>query len=191
MSIFVIGPQRIILTGVLPIDNKAILVQVMACRWTGDKPLSEPMLTQFIDIYAALGVDELSRMFYMSWTLHRWMMFFRYIIYICPFTFHIFLIRFAMATTSDICFYSQQRTCQMSRPMWLIFFHGHQRFQVWQQQLAPIALTTFWWNSGFDRNCFCYSSRRTALFNTRFCYYQDNIAVLVCAKFCVDQTGMR
>ena len=34
-----------------PIDNKWALVQVMAWRWTGDKPLSEPMLTQFTDAY--------------------------------------------------------------------------------------------------------------------------------------------
>ena len=32
-----------------PIDNKSVLVQVMAWRWIGDKPLSEPMLTQFTD----------------------------------------------------------------------------------------------------------------------------------------------
>ena len=32
-----------------PIHNKAALVQVMAWRWTGDKPLPEPMLTQFTD----------------------------------------------------------------------------------------------------------------------------------------------
>ena len=30
-----------------PIDNKSTLVQVMAWRLTGDKPLSELMLTQF------------------------------------------------------------------------------------------------------------------------------------------------
>ena len=30
-----------------PIDNKAALVQVMAWRRIGDKPLSEPMLTRF------------------------------------------------------------------------------------------------------------------------------------------------
>ena len=30
--------------GKSPTDNKAALVQVMAWRWTGDKPLSEPML---------------------------------------------------------------------------------------------------------------------------------------------------
>ena len=34
-----------------PIDNRAALVQVMACRQTGDKPLSEPMLTQFAKVY--------------------------------------------------------------------------------------------------------------------------------------------
>ena len=28
-----------------PINNKAALGQVMAWHWTGDKPLSEPMLT--------------------------------------------------------------------------------------------------------------------------------------------------
>ena len=34
-----------------PIDNKSALVQVMACRLYGAKPLSEPMLTQFTDAY--------------------------------------------------------------------------------------------------------------------------------------------
>ena len=34
-----------------PIDNKLALVQVMAWCWTGDKPLPEPMLTQFTDMY--------------------------------------------------------------------------------------------------------------------------------------------
>ena len=34
-----------------PIDNKPALVQVMAWRPTDDKPLSEPMLTQFTDAY--------------------------------------------------------------------------------------------------------------------------------------------
>ena len=34
-----------------PIDNKPIFVRVMAWRWTGDKPLPEPMLTQFTDAY--------------------------------------------------------------------------------------------------------------------------------------------
>ena len=34
-----------------PSDNKSSLVQVMAWRRTGDKPLSEPMLTQFTDAY--------------------------------------------------------------------------------------------------------------------------------------------
>ena len=34
-----------------PIDKKPELVQVMGCRRTGDKPLSEPMLTRFTDAY--------------------------------------------------------------------------------------------------------------------------------------------
>ena len=34
-----------------PIDNKSVLVQVMAWRFTGAKPLHEPMLAQFIDAY--------------------------------------------------------------------------------------------------------------------------------------------
>ena len=34
-----------------PIDNKPALVKVMAWRRTGDKPLPEPMLTQFTDAY--------------------------------------------------------------------------------------------------------------------------------------------
>ena len=34
-----------------PIDNTPELVQVMAWHWTGDKPLHEPMMTQFIDAF--------------------------------------------------------------------------------------------------------------------------------------------
>ena len=34
-----------------PIDNKSALVQVMAWRRTGAKPLHKPMLTQFTDAY--------------------------------------------------------------------------------------------------------------------------------------------
>ena len=34
-----------------PIDNKPALVQVMALRQTSDKPLPEPMLTQFTEAY--------------------------------------------------------------------------------------------------------------------------------------------
>ena len=33
------------------IDNKSVLVQVMACRLLGAKPLPKPMTTQFIDAY--------------------------------------------------------------------------------------------------------------------------------------------
>ena len=34
-----------------PIDNKPALVQVKVWRRTGDKPLPEPMLTHFTDVY--------------------------------------------------------------------------------------------------------------------------------------------
>ena len=32
-------------------NNKAILIQVMAWCWTGDKPLPEPILAEFTDAY--------------------------------------------------------------------------------------------------------------------------------------------
>ena len=35
----------------VPADNKSVLVQVMACGRTGDKPLPEPVLTQFTNAY--------------------------------------------------------------------------------------------------------------------------------------------
>ena len=34
-----------------PIDKKSALVQVMAWRRTGDKPIPEPLLNQFTDAY--------------------------------------------------------------------------------------------------------------------------------------------
>ena len=34
-----------------PIDNNPALVWIMVWRQIGDKPLSEPMLTQFTDAY--------------------------------------------------------------------------------------------------------------------------------------------
>ena len=37
-----------------PFENKPALVQVMAWRQTGDKPLPEAMMTQFIDAYMRL-----------------------------------------------------------------------------------------------------------------------------------------
>ena len=42
------------------IDNDPALVKIMAWRRIGDKPLSEAMLTQFTDTYAALGGDHYS-----------------------------------------------------------------------------------------------------------------------------------
>ena len=34
-----------------PIDNKSALVWVMVWHWTGDEPLSEPVLDEFTDAY--------------------------------------------------------------------------------------------------------------------------------------------
>ena len=34
-----------------PINNESVLVQVMACRRTGAKPLPESMMTQFTGVY--------------------------------------------------------------------------------------------------------------------------------------------
>ena len=42
-----------------PINNIPALVQIMAWRRTGDKALSEPMMTQFNDAYMSLGLNEL------------------------------------------------------------------------------------------------------------------------------------
>ena len=39
-----------------PNDNNPALVQIMGCRRTGDKPLSEPMMAQLIDAYWRLSV---------------------------------------------------------------------------------------------------------------------------------------
>ena len=40
---------KLVLKG--PIDDKAALVQVMAWRRTGDKPLPEAMITKYTDAY--------------------------------------------------------------------------------------------------------------------------------------------
>ena len=40
-----------------PINNIPALVQIMAWRRTGDKPLSEPMMTQFDDAYMRHSVS--------------------------------------------------------------------------------------------------------------------------------------
>ena len=44
----------------IPINNIPALVQIMAWRWQGDKPLSEPVLVRLLThIYASLGLNEL------------------------------------------------------------------------------------------------------------------------------------
>ena len=41
----------------VPIYNKQALVQIMAWRLTGDKPLSEPMMAYFTDAYMCHSVS--------------------------------------------------------------------------------------------------------------------------------------
>ena len=52
-----------------PIDNNRALVQIMAWRRSGDKPLSEPMMISLpTHIYASLGLNELTH----QWINHHW-----------------------------------------------------------------------------------------------------------------------
>ena len=51
---------KVVLNGL--IDNKSALVQVMAWRWTGDKPLSEPLLTHFTTQVCGTRGDELTKL---------------------------------------------------------------------------------------------------------------------------------
>ena len=43
-----------------PIDNKSLLVQVMAWHWTGNKPLPEPMMNHINDAYMSPCLYELT-----------------------------------------------------------------------------------------------------------------------------------
>ena len=52
-------PQKLVPRG--PINNKAVLVQVMARRRTGETTLPELMLTLFTDVYISIcGTGEMS-----------------------------------------------------------------------------------------------------------------------------------
>ena len=44
-----------------PINNIPSLVQIMAWRHPGNKPLSEPMMVSYWRIYVSLGLNELTR----------------------------------------------------------------------------------------------------------------------------------
>ena len=50
-SFFILIPVSLKFVPKGPIDNKSVLVQEMAWRWIGDKPLPQPMLTEFTDEY--------------------------------------------------------------------------------------------------------------------------------------------
>ena len=53
------------------INNISALVQIMAWRRPGDKPLSEPMLVIYWRIYSSLGLNELKHLytFYQVWSM--------------------------------------------------------------------------------------------------------------------------
>ena len=55
-----------------PIDNNPALVQMMAWHQTGAKPLSEPMVVQFNDIYASLALNGLKEKIISVEYLHLW-----------------------------------------------------------------------------------------------------------------------
>ena len=42
------------------INNNSVLIQIMALCWTGTKPLSEPMMAYFTDLYESHGLNDLS-----------------------------------------------------------------------------------------------------------------------------------
>ena len=58
------------------INNKSALAQAVAWRRTGDKPLPEPMLTQFTNAYMRYNgeMSQLSRVYAMKCT-HRFVVF--------------------------------------------------------------------------------------------------------------------
>ena len=49
------------------INNIPALVQIMAWRRPGDKPLSEPMIVRLPNIYASPGLNELSQVTVLLW----------------------------------------------------------------------------------------------------------------------------
>ena len=57
-----------------PIDNKTASVQVMAWQWlgTGDKPLPEPMMTQFTDVIRPQCVGQWQCSFQMKAACFYW-----------------------------------------------------------------------------------------------------------------------
>ena len=52
------------------IDNMAALVQILAWCWSGDKPLPEPMLTQFTDAYMQ-HKGEMSWLYILDWDVKK------------------------------------------------------------------------------------------------------------------------
>ena len=70
-----------------PDDNNPVLVQIMAWRRIGDKPLSEPMLTRFTDPYICgtrgrwVNIKQLGKWFKMQFRF--WIMFIINVAFLC------------------------------------------------------------------------------------------------------------
>ena len=62
-----------------PIDNKSAVVQVIVCRWTGNKPLRDPMLTHFTHIFGTRAkwvnniTYEISSLYCLTLVCYGWM----------------------------------------------------------------------------------------------------------------------
>ena len=84
-----------------PIYNKSTLVQVMARCRTGDKPLSEPMLTHFTDAYMPHQGD-------MSWGWSKWAVFCRRLAEIWSYT----VCEYGPATITCMCMSIRLVSCQ-------------------------------------------------------------------------------
>ena len=81
-----------------PINNIPALVQIMAWRRTGDKPLSEPMMTQFNDAYIHHSAS-------MSWGTFFWAFEDNFIIiWREPLKFH---TKYLTHSLKDVNFYSE------------------------------------------------------------------------------------
>ena len=63
----------------VPIDNKSALFQAVACLRTDDRPLPEPMMTQFKDVYSrhpavnnGITVPGLAGIYILSISFDKW-----------------------------------------------------------------------------------------------------------------------
>ena len=110
-----------------PIANKPALVQVMSWRRTGDRPLSEPMLTQFTDAY----MRHQGEMSSLTGSMEIWMKKCRIII----------LKLISVIGCWDI-------SCEIAL-MWLPLYHANEQstlvhVMAWCRQATSHYLSQFW-----------------------------------------------